>query len=72
MDTPNNPAEWDALASREAAAILNAPGVNATGLTYKLLVEFVALGWLKGAIYATHLDLYGMDRAEQRLQEDLR
>ena len=63
--------DWSSRARREAVAIVAAPDVNATALTYELLVRFVAIGWIQGRISGLHESLSLTERAFERLQEDL-
>jgi hypothetical protein len=64
--------DWEARANREAAAIIMGANRGTGGANFEVLREFVALGWLQGAIYATHLDLSSIERGTERLKEDLR
>ena len=63
--------EWQARAEREAAAIVNAPGVNAIGASYDHLIRFVAVGWLQGYNVGAHEVLSHNEAAFARLQEEL-
>lgn len=68
----NDSGDWKARATREAAAIVDGRGVNATGSTYDLLIRFVALGWLQGYDYGSHEALSKSEDAFARLMEELR
>ena len=61
--TPQGPDEWRAYARREAAALLTARWRTHDGfVAYDDLVHVVALAWMQGAIYATHIDLASLEQ----------
>ena len=55
--------DWKSRAEREAAAILNGanPYERPGYITYSRVVDLVALGWLHGAIFASHQDLSALE-----------
>ena len=68
--------DWKARAEREAAAILGGRGIVSPSdylyeQQYPRLVELVAMGWLQGAIFATHLDLQALEMGADDLKAAL-
>ena len=64
--------DWKARAEREAAALLHEASRNRYGtLSYDDLRSLVALGWLQGAIFASHLDLQALEMGADDLKAAL-
>lgn len=65
--------DWKARAEREAAALIagatGAPKVG--GYDYSRVVDLVALGWLQGAIFASHMDLQALEMGVDDLKAAL-
>jgi hypothetical protein len=64
--------DWQARARREATAIITEalPGVSALS-DYSTLVGLVAIGWLQGVNYGSHVTLSHAEAAFDRLRADL-
>lgn len=63
--------DWKSRAEREAAAVLNGCEVFGYDPRWDELVSLVAMGWLQGAIFATHLDLQALEMGADDLKAAL-
>ena len=65
--------DWKARAEREAAAIL--AGANFAPVvgyaTYERVLNLVALGWMQGATFASHLDLSALEQGADEVRAAL-
>ena len=65
--------DWKARAEREAAAVLD----GTSGAEYSAphsrsdLIDLMAMAWLQGAIFATHLDLQALEMGADDLKAAL-
>ena len=66
--------DWKARAEREAAALIAGWYESHTGyltIGNSNLVDVVAMAWLQGAIFATHLDLQALEMGVDDLKAAL-
>ena len=64
--------DWKARAEREAAALLDGMRYDRDDfVSYSKTVEVVAMAWLQGAIFATHLDLQALEMGADDLKAAL-
>lgn len=63
--------EWMHSAEREAAAIIAGAYPNSARSDYDAVISLVAIGWLQGVSYGTHVTMRDAEEAFGRLKEDL-
>lgn len=63
--------DWKSRAEREAAAILDGADARPGYLTYARVVDLIALAWLQGAIFASHIDLEALEMGVDDLKAAL-
>ena len=67
----STPEEWRTRANEEAVAILAQTGADMSLDDYANIRSYMAVAWLQGVNYGSHLTLSQAERAFRQLQEDL-
>lgn len=63
--------DWKSRAEREAAAIIAEALPNTSLEGYERIVALVAIGWMQGVNYGSHVTLEKAEEAFERLQASL-